>query len=172
MPWASRGARSSGPASTSTRSAETANEDQSPPRRYEFPLRRQDGRLIPVGISFWSLRAGDGEVAGLVGVCQDLSAIKQMEQRMRQADRLATVGRLSANMAHEIRNPLASISGAVEALAEDLPPDEGRNRLVEIVLRSRSGSTTSSERSSNTRAPPRSPPSTSTSPRSSTRSCS
>ena len=114
---------------------ETANEDQSPPRRYEFPLRRQDGRVIPVGISFWSLRAGEGEVVGLVGVCQDLSAIKQMEQRMRQADRLATVGRLSANMAHEIRNPLASISGAVEALAKDLPPDEGRNRLVEIVLR-------------------------------------
>ena len=114
---------------------ETANEEQSPPRRYEFPLRRQDGRLIPVGISFWSLRAGGGDVVGLVGVCQDLSAIKQMEQRMRQADRLATVGRLSANMAHEIRNPLASMSGAVEALAKDLPPDEGRNRLVEIVLR-------------------------------------
>ena len=93
------------------------------------------GASIPVGISFWSLRSGDGEVAGLIGVCQDLSAIKQMEQRMRQADRLATVGRLSANMAHEIRNPLASISGAVEALAKDLPPDDGRNRLVEIVLR-------------------------------------
>jgi two-component system sensor histidine kinase PilS (NtrC family) len=114
---------------------ETANAEQSPPRRYEFSLRRQDGRVIPVGISFWSLRAGDGGVAGLVGVCQDLSAIKQMEQRMRQADRLATVGRLSANMAHELRNPLASISGAVEALAKDLPADEGRNRLVEIVLR-------------------------------------
>jgi two-component system, NtrC family, sensor histidine kinase PilS len=113
---------------------ETADEDQSPPRRYEFPLRRQDGRVIPVGISFWSLHSGEGE-AGLVGVCQDLSAIKQMEQRMRQADRLATVGRLSANMAHEIRNPLASISGAVEALAKDLPPDDGRNRLVEIVLK-------------------------------------
>jgi two-component system sensor histidine kinase PilS (NtrC family) len=114
---------------------EMADKDPSPPRRYEFTLRRQDGRVVPLGISFWSLRAGDGEVAGLVGVCQDLSAIKQMEQRMRQADRLATVGRLSANMAHEIRNPLASISGAVEALAKDLPPDEERNRLVEIVLR-------------------------------------
>src|SRR6185369_13115954 len=114
---------------------EAANEGQSPPRRYEFPLRRQDGRVIPVGISFWSLRAGDGEVAGLIGVCQDLSAIKQMEQRMRQADRLAAVGRLSANMAHEIRNPLASISGAVEALAKDLPPDHTRSQLVEIVLR-------------------------------------
>lgn len=114
---------------------ETADEEQSPPRRYEFPLRRQDGRVIPVGISFWSLRSGQGEVAGLIGVCQDLSAIKQMEQRMRQADRLATVGRLSANMAHEIRNPLASISGAVEALAKDLPPDARRDRLVEIVLK-------------------------------------
>jgi two-component system sensor histidine kinase PilS (NtrC family) len=105
------------------------------PRRYEFPLRHQDGRQVPVGISFWSLRSGGGAVVGLIGVCQDLSSIKQLEQRMRQADRLATVGRLSANMAHEIRNPLASISGAVEALAKELPPDEGRNRLVEIVLR-------------------------------------
>ena len=114
---------------------ETADAPQAPPRRYEFPLKRQDGRVIPVGISFWSLRSGQGEVAGLIGVCQDLSTIKRMEQRMRQADRLATVGRLSANMAHEIRNPLASISGAVEALAKELPPDEGRDRLVEIVLK-------------------------------------
>lgn len=103
--------------------------------RYEFQLGRRDGRQVPVGITFWSLRSGRGDVAGLIGVCQDLSSIKQMEQRMRQADRLAAVGRLSANMAHEIRNPLASISGAVEALAKELPADEVRNRLVEIVLK-------------------------------------
>ncbi len=112
-----------------------ADDDQAPPRRLEFPLRRRDGRVIPIGISFWSLRSGQGDVAGLIGVCQDLSSIKLMEQRVRQADRLATVGRLSANMAHEIRNPLASISGAVEALAKELPPDQGRDRLVEIVLK-------------------------------------
>ena len=106
-----------------------------PAPRYEFRLRRRDGQEVPVGISFWSLRSGAGDVAGLIGVCQDLSSIKQMEQRMRQADRLAAVGRLSANMAHEIRNPLASISGAVEALARDLPPDHTRSQLVEIVLR-------------------------------------
>jgi two-component system sensor histidine kinase PilS (NtrC family) len=105
------------------------------PPRYEFQLARKDGSRVPVGITFWSLRSGRGEVEGLIGVCQDLSLFKQMEERMRQADRLAAVGRLSANMAHEIRNPLASISGAVEALAKELPPDETRNRLVEIVLR-------------------------------------
>ena len=54
---------------------------------------------------------------------------------MRQADRLATIGRLSANIAHEIRNPLASVSGAIEALARELPPDPIQGRLVEIVLR-------------------------------------
>jgi two-component system sensor histidine kinase PilS (NtrC family) len=112
----------------------TADEGALAPR-YEFQLRRRDGRELPVGISFWSLRSGRGDVAGLIGICQDLSGIKQMERRMRQADRLAAVGRLSANMAHEIRNPLASISGAVEALAKDLPRDPHRDRLVEIVLR-------------------------------------
>ncbi len=111
------------------------SEGSEPAPRYEFRLRRRDGQEVPVGISFWSLRSGAGDVAGLIGVCQDLSSIKQMEQRMRQADRLAAVGRLSANMAHEIRNPLASISGAVEALARDLPPDHTRSQLVEIVLR-------------------------------------
>jgi two-component system sensor histidine kinase PilS (NtrC family) len=103
--------------------------------RYEIRLRRRDGLEVPVGVSFWSLRSGEGEVVGLIGVCQDLSSIKRMEQRVRQADRLATIGRLSANIAHEIRNPLASLSGAIEALARELPPDSGRDRLVEIVLR-------------------------------------
>jgi two-component system sensor histidine kinase PilS (NtrC family) len=114
---------------------QAVSEGGEPAPRYEFRLRRRDGQEVPVGISFWSLRSGAGDVAGLIGVCQDLSTIKQMEQRMRQADRLAAVGRLSANMAHEIRNPLASISGAVEALARDLPPDHTRSQLVEIVLR-------------------------------------
>lgn len=111
------------------------SEGTEPAPRYEFPLRRRDGHEVPVGISFRSLRSGTGDVAGLIGVCQDLSSIKLMEQRVRQSDRLAAVGRLSANMAHEIRNPLASISGAVEALARDLPPDHTRGQLVEIVLR-------------------------------------
>jgi two-component system sensor histidine kinase PilS (NtrC family) len=114
---------------------QAVSEGSEPAPRYEFRLRRRDGQEVPVGISFWSLRSGAGDVAGLIGVCQDLSTIKQMEQRMRQADRLAAVGRLSANMAHEIRNPLASISGAVEALARDLPADHTRSQLVEIVLR-------------------------------------
>lgn len=115
------------------RRALTARDGQS--RRREVQLVRRDGRQVPVGVSFWLLRSGEGEAVGLIGVCQDLSSIKQMEERMRQADRLAALGRLSANIAHEIRNPLASVSGAIEALARELPPELARSRLVEIVLR-------------------------------------
>ena len=104
-------------------------------RRYEMRLRRKDGREVPLGISFWPLRSGRGELAGIIGVFQDLSSIKQMEERMRQADRLATIGRLAANIAHEIRNPLASLSGAIEVLTRELPRDGTHDRLVQIVLR-------------------------------------
>ena len=103
-------------------------------RRYEMRLRRKDGREGPLGISFWPLRSGRGELAGIIGVFQDLSSIKQMEERMRQADRLATIGRLAANIAHEIRNPLASMSGAIEVLTRELPRGGPHDRLIEIVL--------------------------------------
>ena len=103
-------------------------------RRYEMRLRRKDGREVPLGISFWPLRSGQGELAGIIGVFQDLSSIKQMEERMRQADRLATIGRLAANIAHEIRNPLASMSGAMEVLTRELPRGGPHDRLIEIVL--------------------------------------
>jgi two-component system sensor histidine kinase PilS (NtrC family) len=105
---------------------------QSP--RHELQLVRGDGRRIPLGLSFGLMRRGDGAEVGLIGVCQDLSRIKEMEEQVRRADRLAAVGRLSANIAHEIRNPLASMSGAIEALSRELPPDARRGRLVEIAL--------------------------------------
>lgn len=114
--------------------AATAGED-APPRRHEIRLWRADGRELPLGVSFWLLRTGRGEEAGLIGVCQDLSWIKQMEERVRLADRLAAVGRLSANIAHEIRNPLAALAGSIEALVKDLPPDTAHGPLAEIALR-------------------------------------
>ncbi len=112
-----------------------ASQDSSETRRQEIRLRRKDGREVPLGISFWPLRSGKGDLEGLIGVCQDLSEIKQMEQRVRQADRLAAIGRLAANIAHEIRNPLAALSGAIEQLSHELALDETRERLMQIVLR-------------------------------------
>jgi signal transduction histidine kinase len=86
-------------------------------------------------MTFSALRGADGARRGLIAVCEDLSTLRAMEARMRQADRLATIGRLSANIAHEIRNPLASLSGAIEALASEECSGEARVRLSAIVLR-------------------------------------
>jgi two-component system sensor histidine kinase PilS (NtrC family) len=103
--------------------------------RHEAVLRRPDGTTVPVRMTFSALRSGEGERLGLISACEDLSAIRDMESRMRQADRLATVGRMAANIAHEIRNPLASLTGAIEVLTSPLTADDARERLSQIVAR-------------------------------------
>jgi two-component system, NtrC family, sensor histidine kinase PilS len=103
--------------------------------RHEAALRRPDGSTIPVRMTFSALRSGEGERLGLITACEDLSAIRAMESRMRQADRLATVGRMAANIAHEIRNPLASLTGAIEVLTSPHTAEDARDRLSQIVAR-------------------------------------
>jgi two-component system, NtrC family, sensor histidine kinase PilS len=105
------------------------------PMRHETALRRPDGSTVPVRMTFSALRSGEGERLGLITACEDLSAIRAMESRMRQADRLATVGRMAANIAHEIRNPLASLTGAIEVLTSPHTAEDARERLSQIVAR-------------------------------------
>jgi len=102
--------------------------------RQELTLPRE-GSGIPVRMTFSALLGADGERLGLICACEDLSAIRAMEDRLRHADRLATLGRMSANIAHEIRNPLASLTGAIEVLASQGPTGELRERLASIVLK-------------------------------------
>jgi two-component system sensor histidine kinase PilS (NtrC family) len=107
---------------------------RSAPHR-EFTLTRADGSAVPLRATFSALRAGDGTRVGLIGACEDLSTVRQMESRMRQADRLASLGRMAANIAHEIRNPLASLTGAIETLVGAGLPPETRDRLAQIVVK-------------------------------------
>ena len=101
----------------------------------ELDLQRRDGRPIPLGIACSPLRAADGEPVGLVAIFQDLTERKRVEERLRRADRLAALGQLAANIAHEVRNPLAAISGSVEVLREDLAPAGSQRQLLDIILR-------------------------------------
>jgi two-component system sensor histidine kinase PilS (NtrC family) len=66
---------------------------------------------------------------------QDLTLVHQMQQRVKRQDRLAAIGQLSAAIAHEVRNPLASISGSVEMLQMFTDPDGDEDRLMQIVIR-------------------------------------
>ena len=106
------------------------------PSRHEAVLPRPGGSSVPIRLTFWALKAGDeDEQLGVICACEDLTAARAMEERLRQADRLATLGRMSANIAHEIRNPLASLTGAIEVLASSGTAGEVRERLAQIVLK-------------------------------------
>jgi two-component system sensor histidine kinase PilS (NtrC family) len=93
-----------------------------------------DGEPRHLGLAVSILRAPEGAEAGHVVIFQDVTAVVRMEQELRRRERLAGVGELAASIAHEIRNPLAAISGSVELMrGEGAGPD--RERLMDIVLR-------------------------------------
>ncbi|MFO0693172.1 MAG: ATP-binding protein [Polyangiales bacterium] len=102
--------------------------------RAEGRARRSDGNTFPIGYTLCPLRDEAGQPTGTLVAFQDLTEIKRLEARAKQGEQLAALGRLSAGMAHEIRNPLSSISGAVELVRENtaLPPED--RRLLGIVL--------------------------------------
>ncbi len=93
------------------------------------------GGLRYFGLTVTPLRDEGGQPKGNIFIFQDLTQLKRAEEQLKKADRLAAVGELAAGIAHEIRNPLASISGCVQMLKDDLPPDVSSNRLFRIVIR-------------------------------------
>jgi len=93
-----------------------------------------DGEPRHLGLAVSILRAAEGAEAGHVVIFQDVTAVVRMEQELRRRERLAGVGELAASIAHEIRNPLAAISGSVELLRGE-GGGADRERLMHIVLR-------------------------------------
>ncbi|MGC4084607.1 MAG: histidine kinase dimerization/phospho-acceptor domain-containing protein [Vicinamibacterales bacterium] len=103
-------------------------------RRLEFRFRRDDGREIDIGLSATLVDTPNG-AAGFLITFQDLTDIKKLERDVRMQQRLAAVGEMAAGIAHEIRNPLASMSGSIQILREELPLSEEQEQLMDIVLR-------------------------------------
>lgn len=104
-------------------------------RREEGTFLRQNGDELILGYATTSAKDSQGENLGILVTFQNLTQLKKVEEDLKQTDRLAAVGRLAAGMAHEIRNPLASISGSVQLLmeAEHAPPED--LRLMGIVVK-------------------------------------
>lgn len=102
--------------------------------RGEALATRLDGAEFPVGFSCSPLRDAEGHVRGTLVLFSDLTELRQLRDKAERAERLAALGRLSASLAHEIRNPLSSISGSVEMVREaDALSDEDRG-LLTLVL--------------------------------------
>ncbi len=103
-------------------------------RRLEFRYRRADGREIDIGLTATHLETPGGRVGYLI-TFQDLTDIKRLERDVRLQQRLAAVGEMAAGIAHEIRNPLASMSGSIQILRQELPVNAEQEQLMDIVLR-------------------------------------
>lgn len=100
----------------------------------EVDLVTADGRLVPVHLRLTPLEEEDGTTVGAVGIFVDLSEARRSEEQSRRKERLASLGELSAGVAHEIRNPLAGIGAAAQVLRKRLGDDPDRTRFTDVIL--------------------------------------
>ena len=104
-------------------------------RRHTATILPKNGKEIPVGYSCAKLNAQADNENGYVYTLQDLSQIKKMESQVQQAEKMATIGEMAAGIAHELRNPLAAISGAVQLLDRETMESSVNKRLFGIIMR-------------------------------------
>jgi two-component system sensor histidine kinase PilS (NtrC family) len=109
--------------------------DERPPLpRVEYTFHRPDARQIELGLSTAILQTPRAET-GFVFTFRDVTEIRKEEREARIQQRLAAVGEMAAGIAHEIRNPLASMSGSIQILRQELPLTEEQSQLMDIVIR-------------------------------------
>jgi two-component system sensor histidine kinase PilS (NtrC family) len=106
-----------------------------PSPRFEAYCLTSEGLRLRLGFSISPLFSETGETTGLVITFQDLTEVRSLEEAARRQDRLAAVGRVAAGIAHEIRNPLASMRGCIQVLRSDMAGDSSQAQLMEIILR-------------------------------------
>ena len=103
--------------------------------RMEIDFVTADGQQRYLGISVSPLRSRDLKRSGYVFNFQDLTDLHRLEQEVATKERMAALGRLSAAIAHEIRQPLTAMAGAVKELGRLVPLEEDERHLVNIVSR-------------------------------------
>ncbi|GBE05253.1 sensor protein ZraS [bacterium BMS3Abin10] len=109
-------------------------------KNIEEPFHRVEGEItgrgqtLYIGIRFSNLRDSEGKRIGMLGIFQDLTQLKAMETEMRKKEKWAFIGELSALIAHELRNPLASLKASVEMLLEKKVSNQHADQLMKIAL--------------------------------------
>ena len=103
--------------------------------RFELPTRKRDGKEIYLRFSVTPVMIDEKDTAGHVWSFDDVTELRLLERQMRQKEQMAALGVMSAGIAHEIRNPLASISGSFNLLQSDLPLNTDQRQLVSIIAR-------------------------------------
>ncbi len=109
----------------------------SPHKFSQLSYKGKEDQQIDLLLNISPLKEYDGRNKGKILVFQDTTRIREMEQEVKRMEDMAMLGELAAGIAHEIRNPLASISGSMQVLNDSLSKEEAHinRRLIEIVLR-------------------------------------
>lgn len=103
-------------------------------RRADYRYLTPAGTSLDIGISATHLRTPEG-VTGYLLTFQDVTEVRRLEREARQRQRLAAIGEMAAGIAHEIRNPLASMRGSIQVLRSELELSDEQAELMDIVLR-------------------------------------
>jgi two-component system NtrC family sensor kinase len=108
---------------------------------YEVEFKRKDGTPIPILLTGHARRDQSGNIIGYEGINVDLSQRKKMELALRntqeqllQSEKLAAMGRLTSQIAHELNNPLYGIMNTLELLKTEVPPQSKRRKILELAL--------------------------------------
>ena len=105
------------------------------PFRFDGPIVKKDGDTAILGTSVSLLKDDKNTVHGIILIFQDITKLVEMEEKVRRQEQLAVVGSLAAGIAHEIRNPLASLSGSIQVLQGELDLKGDEKHLMDIVVR-------------------------------------
>jgi signal transduction histidine kinase len=103
--------------------------------RAEGVVHRTEGRSFPIGLSTTTFERESENVPSVTAIFTDISDLQYLQELHLRAERLEAVASLSASLAHEIRNPLASIRSAVEQLTRDKSDDPDERVLGDLILR-------------------------------------
>lgn len=102
---------------------------------YEFHARTFSGAKKLMGLTTSRIRDIRGQLTGIIASFSDLTEMAEMRKELQKQDRLAVVGELAAGLAHEIRNPVAAIRGAVDELRSQVGEDPLAGKLAGIAIR-------------------------------------
>jgi two-component system sensor histidine kinase PilS (NtrC family) len=103
--------------------------------RFEARTKRRDGGDIDLRFSVTPVMIDTGDKAGYVWCFDDLTGLRVLEREVRRKEQMAAIGVMSAGIAHEIRNPLASITGSFNLLRSGLEFDSDQRQLADIISR-------------------------------------
>ncbi|MGZ3577745.1 MAG: two-component system sensor histidine kinase NtrB [Syntrophales bacterium] len=111
------------------------DDKRSSKNRYNIEFSRDKNSKLILSCLVSTLKDGKGKRIGDIVIFQDITSMIEMEEALEKSKRLALIGEMAAGLAHEMRNPLASLSGSIQILKRDLQLSEVDEKLMQIILR-------------------------------------